>query len=103
MTTPSDVKAEPLTFTRVPCMDDLCPLACEHVRTVIDKLTAALSIEREKREGAEEALREIAALSKCRCEEIWTTRGLHAPECTIEIHEEARTALTNPPITEEEK
>ena len=32
----------------------------------------------------EEALRELAHLTECRCEAAWTQRGLHAPQCASE-------------------
>jgi hypothetical protein len=48
---------------------------------------------KESLEVAKEALREAMDDTKCRCEEIWTCRSLHAPECMIDTHEFIREAL----------
>lgn len=40
-----------------------------------------------------DALTQIMALSECRCELPWTSRGRHMTECPWEIHDTAKEAL----------
>jgi hypothetical protein len=44
-----------------------------------------------------DALRAIAAQCACRCEESWTSRGRHSPDCLEHLREEALAALGETP------